>query len=115
MAACVSCSHPGERTGPTTPVDHAGAICRKAVPTHLVNSTPTIVKDFRQTTIGTVGPAQINRFPGHADSDFAAWCWTGFHTTYAVYEVTDEGDTAFKAATIEGMERSVARGRPAIP
>lgn len=120
VVVAAGCSGGSHRSAPPTPgsttkASHAAQICEKAVPTRVVSSDATIVVDFRRTTIGTMGPTQRHRFPGLADGDFAAWCWTGSKTTYSVYEVAAEGQSAQKVGTFEGWSEAQAHGRPSIP
>ena len=103
-------------TGVFTPGQRAEALCRSAIPqpAHLAASYPTTVKDFRETTIATIGPSQTHRFPNLAPTVFGAWCWTGKPGAYDVYEVAGNGAAMLVASGMVGNPTD-SNGRPSVP
>jgi hypothetical protein len=91
---------------------NADYICRRYVPGHLVSSWVTTVGHFRETTIGTQGPAQLHRFPKLSAYTAAAWCWTGKPGAYNVYEVASDGEVQQVVSNLGGVAPADAHGTP---
>jgi hypothetical protein len=120
LVAAAGCTGGGSKDAtprPTTPPTQLNAeyICRRYVPGPLVSSEATTVADFRKTTIGSQGPAQLHRFPTLPGSTAAAWCWTGKPGAYSVYEVASDGQVQQVVSNINGVAPADARGAPFIP
>jgi hypothetical protein len=119
-AGCTGGAHRSAPTTPptfvTTPVERAASLCRHAVvnPKELVSNDPTSVRQFRATTIGTIGPSQTHRFPTLRASAFGAWCWTRHGDIYSVYEVAD-GHSMQVVGGMNGIAPANAHGAPAVP
>lgn len=101
---------------PTTPPTQLNAeyVCSHYVTGHLVSSEATTVADFRTMTIGTRGPAQLNRFPKLLPSTAAAWCWTGKPGAYNVYEVASDGEVQQVVSNLNGVAPADAHGAPFV-
>jgi hypothetical protein len=117
LAACTR-GH-GDRSaneGPTPPTQvNAAWVCRQYTPGPHVSAEATTVAEFRSTTIGTVGPTQLQRFPKLSATTAAAWCWSGKPGAYRVYEVASDGEVQQVVAGINGIPARDAHGAPAVP
>lgn len=102
---------------PTTPGTQLNAeyVCRRYLTGHLVSSEATTVGEFRKTTIGQPGPAQLHRFPKLLDPTAGAWCWTGKPGAYNVYEVASDGEVQQVMSNMNGVARTDAHGAPSVP
>ncbi|HEY5011390.1 MAG TPA: hypothetical protein VIK61_01630 [Acidimicrobiia bacterium] len=121
VVVLAGCSHGSHSSSQTTAWNGEGTrlnadyICRRYVPGHLVSSWVTSVADFRKTTIGTRGPAQIHRFPKLPPTNAAAWCWTGKPGAYNVYEVASDGEVQQVVSNMNGVAPENAHGAPSVP
>jgi hypothetical protein len=117
LAACSHGSHASEGLPTTTAFNGIGTMlnanyeCRTYVPGPVVDAVTTTVQAFRDLRIGPSGPDQ-HRFPGHAASEAAAWCWTGRKGAYNVYEVVQDGTAVKIGSNVGGTD---AHGAPVIP
>jgi hypothetical protein len=123
VVVAAGCSGGSKHSAPTvpdtfvaTPRQAAAGLCRSVIPksARLAASDPATVKDFRETTIGTIGPAQTHRFPNLAPNASGAWCWTGTPGAYNVYEVAATGAQMLVASGMVGEPTDNA-GRPSVP
>lgn len=117
VLVAAGCTGGSRHSQPTTPPTQLNAewVCRRYVTGHLVSSEATTVGNFRKTTIGTRGPAQLHRFPKLLDPTAAAWCWTGRPDAYNVYEVASDGEVQQVASNMSGVAPADAHGAPQIP
>jgi hypothetical protein len=97
-------------------MERAASLCRHAVsePNELVSNDPTMVQEFRRTTIATIGPSQTHRFPSLPATAFGAWCWTKHGDSYSVWEVAD-GNSVQVVGGMNGIDPADAHGPPAVP
>jgi hypothetical protein len=121
LVVLAGCLHGSRSTHTPTSWDGEGTmlsaeyLCRHDVPGHLVSFEVTTVADFRKTTIGTIGPSQLHRFPKLLPSTAAAWCWTGRPGAYSVYEVASDGEVQPVVSDMNGVAPENAHGAPFVP
>ncbi len=125
LVAVSSCAKPNglstEKGSPdaTTPSgSDPSALCRRALPGHLVvSATWTTVGEVRSWGYG--GPVQKRplsaAFASAAPGDQAAWCWTReSRESYTAWAVRAPAD-AVRAITVNGPTEVTPAGPPRIP
>jgi hypothetical protein len=110
LSVSAACGHGSPKT-------HASAVCRRALGSRLLNSTPATIAEVRAFAMGPAPLTPLtNAFADESGSAFAAWCWTtkdaeglGF-TAYAV----DAHNRKVRVVTLRGTEGTPS-GKPMVP
>jgi hypothetical protein len=107
LVACASASAPVP-----SPSGQVATICSTALGSTYVSASLTTVGEVRAFRVGPNLQPAHDAFPGFADSEPAAWCWTGGPSGFTSYGVA-RGES-FKFATFKGTHGTPS-GPPAIP
>jgi len=98
----------------SSPPAQASALCKAALGDAYLSASLTTVGEIRDWGHGPTNerPAE-NAFPGIADSEPAAWCWTGTPDHATDYGVAH--GQAVKLMTVIGPNSSTPSGPPLVP
>jgi len=107
LSASMACGH-------RPPNSRAAVVCRRALGSSLLNSTPATVAEVRSFAMGPAVTPLTNVFPGEDGSAFAAWCSAKKSADgYTAYAVDGTGRKV-RVVTISGNGGKPS-GEPMVP